>query len=66
MGIRVLDWHNLQHIWSTYKVKPLAYFLAQCKLSWLGHVARLLETKYPHIAFFAQLKGATYGRGRPP
>jgi len=60
MGIRVLDWHNLQHIWSTYKVKPLAYFLAQCKLN------RLLETKYPHIAFFAQLKGATYGRGRPP
>jgi hypothetical protein len=26
----------------------------------------LLEAKYPHIALFVQLKGATYGHGKPP
>jgi hypothetical protein len=48
------------------KVKLLAYLLDQHKLSWLGHVAKLSKARYPHIAFFAQLKGATYGHGRLP
>lgn len=65
-GIRTSDWHNLEHIWRTCKVKPLAYLFAQRKLSRLRHVARLLEAKYPHITFFAQLKGTAYGHGRLP
>jgi hypothetical protein len=66
MGIWASDQHNLQHIWSTCKAKPLAYLLAQRRVSWLGHVAKLSEARYLHIALFAQLKGATYGCGRPP
>ncbi len=27
---------------------------------------QLSELKYPHIVFFTQLKGATYGRGKSP
>lgn len=66
MGVQASNWHNLHHIWNTYKLKPLVYLLIQHKLSWLGHVARLLEIRYPHFALFAQLKGITYGHGRLP
>jgi hypothetical protein len=67
MGIRVSDQHSLQHIWSTCKVEPLACLLARRRLSWLGHVARLKEDRYPRIALFAQcLTGATFGPGKPP
>ena len=48
-------------------MEPLACLLARCRLSWLGHVARLKEDRYPRAALFAQcLAGATYGPGRPP
>ncbi len=53
MGIHASDWHNLQHIWSICKVKLLVYLLVEHRLNWLGHVARLSETRYPHIALFA-------------
>ncbi|CAM6018021.1 unnamed protein product [Sphagnum balticum] len=66
MGVQMSNLHSLQHIWSTCKVKPLAYLFGQCRLSWLRHVARLLEAMYPHIALFAKLKGATYGHGKLP
>jgi hypothetical protein len=66
MGIRASNRHSLQHIWSTCKVKALAYLLVKRRLSWLGHVAKLSKTKYLHIVLFAQLKGTMYGCGKPP
>jgi hypothetical protein len=65
MGVQVSDRHNLQHIWKTYQVKPLASLLAQQRLRWLGHVARMPEARYPHVALTTQLTGATFGRGKP-
>jgi hypothetical protein len=63
MGVRVSDRHSLQHIWKTCQVKPLASLLAQRWLRWLGHVARMPEARYPHVALIAQLTGVTFGRG---
>ena len=66
MGVRVSDRHSLQHIWETCQVKPLACLLAQRRLRWLGHVARMPAARYPHVALTARLTGATFGPGRPP
>jgi hypothetical protein len=66
MGVRVSDQHSLQHIWKTCQVKPLASLLAQRRLRWLGHVARMPEARYPHVALNAQLTGATFSCGKPP
>jgi hypothetical protein len=66
LGLRVSDRHSLKHIRDTCNTKPLTVLLAQSRLRWLGHVARMQGDRYPNIALFAQLHGAKTSRGKPP
>jgi hypothetical protein len=59
LGVKVTNWHRLTH-----KAKPLTLLLRQHRLRWLGHVARLLQDRYFHIALLAHLQGAHLPHGR--
>jgi hypothetical protein len=50
LGVKVMDRHRLTHIWEACKAKPLTLLLRQHRLRWLGHVARLPQERYLHIA----------------
>jgi hypothetical protein len=65
LGVKVTNRHCLTHIWEVYKAKPLTLLLRQRMLRWLGHVARLSQDRYPHIALLAHLQGAHYPHSRP-
>jgi hypothetical protein len=55
LGVKVTDQHRLTHIWEVCKAKPPTLLLKQHRLRWLGHVARLLQDRYLHIALVAHL-----------
>jgi hypothetical protein len=63
--MKVTDRHRLTHIWEACKAKPLTLLLRQHMLRWLGHVAKLPEDRYPHIALLAHLQGVRYLRNHP-
>ncbi len=63
--MRVSDWHNFKRIHNTCGANSLATLMAQNKLRWLGHVARMAGGRYPHIAIFVQIQGAHYGLDQP-
>ncbi len=65
LGVSITDSHSLQHLWDRCQVPPLKWLLAQRRLSWLGHLARIPEERYPRQALFSRLRGATQPRGRP-
>ena len=65
LGVSITDRHSLQHLWDGCQVPPLRWLLAQRRLSWLGHLARMPEERYPRQALFSRLCGVKNPRGRP-
>jgi hypothetical protein len=65
LGVKVWNRHRFTHIWEACKAKPLTLLLKQHKLRWLGHVAKLPQDSYLHIALLVHLKGDLYPRGYP-
>jgi hypothetical protein len=65
LGMKVTDRHCLTHIWQVCKAKPLTLLLSKHMLKWLGHVAKLPQDRYPHIALLTHLQGAHYPYSRP-
>jgi hypothetical protein len=65
LGVDIADCHNIEHLRGRCRIPSLRWFLAQRKLSWLGHMVRMLEEKYPRQVLFSLLCGAKRSRGRP-
>ncbi len=47
LGVDIADRHSLEHLRGRCQVLSLRWFLAQKTLSWLGHMAKMPEERYP-------------------
>jgi len=63
LGVGIVDHHSLEHMRGKCQVPSLRWFLAQRRLSWLRHMARMLEERYPCQVLFSCLRGAKHSRG---
>lgn len=52
------DQHNKQHLWAQCGTVSLAAHLAAHHLSWLGHMLRMGEARYPHQVLFCPQPGS--------
>ncbi len=64
LGVSIADHHSLEHLRGRCQVLSLRWLLARRRLSWLGHMARMHEERYPHQALFSRLCGAKHSKGR--
>jgi hypothetical protein len=65
LGVDIADCHNLEHLRGKCQVPWLRWLLAQRRLSWLGHMARMLEERYSRQVLFSGLHGAKHFKGHP-
>ncbi len=64
LGVGIANCHSLEHLKGRCQVPSLRWLLAQIRLSWLGHMARMPEERYPRQAMFSCLLGVKHSRGR--
>ncbi len=57
LGVGITNCHNLEHMRGRCQVPSLRWLLAQRRLSWLGHMTRMPEERYPRHALFSHLLG---------
>ncbi len=48
LGVNVVDYHSLEHLRGRCQVPSLSWLLAQRRLSWLGHMAKMPKERYSH------------------
>lgn len=65
LGVDIVDHRSLEHMRGKCQVASLRWLLAQRRLSWLGHMARMPEERYPRQVLFSHLRGAKHSKGCP-
>jgi hypothetical protein len=64
LGFGIVNHHNLEHLKGRCQVPSLRWLLAQRRLSWLGHMVKMPEEKYPCQVLFSRLRSAKQSGGR--